>query len=74
MQAKYPVKVRAIRSKGMTNQFYVFIPAPDGCSHRPRRREGSSVKLNRQDHTTGQTVWSVGGRDYAIGEEKGEKK
>lgn len=37
MQAKYPVKVRAIRSKGQTDRIYVFIPlllaaaiGPDG--------------------------------------------
>ena len=28
MQAKYPVKVQAIRSKGRTNRYYVFIPLP----------------------------------------------
>lgn len=28
MQAKYPVKVQAIRSKGRTDRFYVFIPLP----------------------------------------------
>jgi len=28
MQAKYSVKVQAIRSKGRTNRFYVFIPLP----------------------------------------------
>jgi len=26
MQAHYPVKVQAIRSKGRTDRFYVFIP------------------------------------------------
>ena len=41
MQAKYPVKVRTIRSKGRT--------------HLPGSRQ-------------------VGGRDYATGEEKGEKE
>ena len=28
MQAKYPVKVQAIRSKGRTDRFYAFIPLP----------------------------------------------
>ena len=28
MQAKYPVKVQAIRSQGRTDRFYVFIPLP----------------------------------------------
>jgi hypothetical protein len=28
MQAQYPVKVQAIRSKGRTDRFYVFIPLP----------------------------------------------
>ncbi len=28
MQAHYPVKVQAIRSKGRTDRFYVFIPLP----------------------------------------------
>ena len=28
MQAIYPVKVQAIRSKGRTDRFYVFIPLP----------------------------------------------
>ena len=28
MQANYPVKVQAIRSKGRTDRFYVFIPLP----------------------------------------------
>ena len=28
MQAKYPVRVQAIRSKGRTDRFYVFIPLP----------------------------------------------
>lgn len=28
MQAKYPVKVQAIRSKGRTDRFYVFVPLP----------------------------------------------
>ena len=28
MQAKYPVKVQTIRSKGRTDRFYVFIPLP----------------------------------------------
>lgn len=28
MQAKYPVKVQAIRSKGRADRFYVFIPLP----------------------------------------------
>ena len=28
MQAKYPVNVQAIRSKGRTDRFYVFIPLP----------------------------------------------
>ena len=28
MQAKYPVKVQAIRSKGRTDRFDVFIPLP----------------------------------------------
>ena len=28
MQAQYAVKVQAIRSKGRTDRFYVFIPLP----------------------------------------------
>lgn len=28
MQAQYPVKVQAIRSKGRADRFYVFIPLP----------------------------------------------
>ena len=28
MQAKYPVKVQAIRSKGRTDRYYVFVPLP----------------------------------------------
>ena len=28
MQAHYPVRVQAIRSKGRTDRFYVFIPLP----------------------------------------------
>jgi hypothetical protein len=28
MQARYPVKVQAIRSTGRTDRFYVFIPLP----------------------------------------------
>lgn len=28
MQAKYSVKVQAIRSKGRTDRFYAFIPLP----------------------------------------------
>jgi hypothetical protein len=28
MQAQFPVKVQAIRSKGRTDRFYVFIPLP----------------------------------------------
>jgi len=28
MQAKYPVKVQAIRSQGRTDRFYAFIPLP----------------------------------------------
>ena len=28
MQAKYAVKVQAIRSQGRTDRFYVFIPLP----------------------------------------------
>jgi hypothetical protein len=28
MQAQYSVKVQAIRSKGRTDRFYVFIPLP----------------------------------------------
>ncbi len=28
MQARYPVKVQAIRSNGRTDRFYVFIPLP----------------------------------------------
>ncbi len=28
MQAKYPVKVQAIHSKGRMDRFYVFIPLP----------------------------------------------
>lgn len=28
MQAKYSVKVQAIRSKGRNDRFYVFIPLP----------------------------------------------
>lgn len=28
MQAKYSVKVQAIRSRGRTERFYVFIPLP----------------------------------------------
>lgn len=28
MQTQYPVKVQAIRSKGRTDRFYVFIPLP----------------------------------------------
>jgi len=28
MQAQYPVKVQAIRSKGRTDRFYVFVPLP----------------------------------------------
>ena len=28
MQAKYSVKVQAIRSRGRTDRFYVFIPLP----------------------------------------------
>jgi len=28
MQAQYPVKVQAIRSKGRTDRYYVFIPLP----------------------------------------------
>ena len=28
MQAQYPVKVQAIRSKGRTDRYYVFVPLP----------------------------------------------
>ena len=28
MQARYPVKVQAIRSEGRADRFYVFIPLP----------------------------------------------
>jgi hypothetical protein len=28
MQAQYPVKVQAIRSRGRTDRYYVFIPLP----------------------------------------------
>lgn len=28
MQAKYPVKVQAIRSQGRTDRYYVFVPLP----------------------------------------------
>ena len=28
MQSKYPIKVQAIRSKGRTDRFYVFVPLP----------------------------------------------
>ena len=28
MQAQYPIKVQAIRSKGRTDRFYVFVPLP----------------------------------------------
>lgn len=28
MQAKYPIKVQAIRSKGRTDRYYVFVPLP----------------------------------------------
>jgi hypothetical protein len=28
MEAKYPIKVQAIRSKGRTDRFYVFVPLP----------------------------------------------
>ncbi len=28
MKAKYPIKVQAIRSKGRTDRFYVFVPLP----------------------------------------------
>ncbi len=28
MQTNYPVKVQAIRSKGRTDRFYVFVPLP----------------------------------------------
>ena len=28
MQAQYPLKVQAIRSKGRTDRYYVFVPLP----------------------------------------------
>ena len=28
MQAQYPIKVQAIRSKGRTDRYYVFVPLP----------------------------------------------
>ena len=28
MQAEYPIKVQAIRSKGRTDRYYVFVPLP----------------------------------------------
>jgi len=34
----------------------------------------SPVELDRQAHTIGQTIWSVGGRDDTVEEEKGEKE
>ena len=60
--------------KGRTDQLYVFIPLPLAASIGLDGGEEASVALDRQEHTTGQTIWSVGGRDYAAEEEKGEKE
>ena len=64
--------MRAIRSKGRANQFYVFIPLPLAVAIGPDVGKEVSMELDRQVHTTGQTFWSVGVRNYAE-EEKGKK-
>lgn len=73
MQAKYPVKVRTIRSKGRTDRFYVFIPLPLAAAIGLDGGEEAQWSLTDKTHYRS-NVWSVGGRDYATGEEKGEKE
>ncbi len=57
MQAKYPVKVQAIRSKGRTDRFYVFIPRP----------LAAAIGLEAGE----EIQWSLSDRDTSITEMNG---
>jgi hypothetical protein len=50
MQAKYPVKVQAIRSKGRTDRFYVFIPLPLAAAIGLEAGEGFQWSLSDRDN------------------------
>ena len=62
---------RFIRKDGLI-YIYVFIPLPLAAAIGPDVGKEASMKLDRQVHTTGQTFWSMGVRNYAE-EEKGKK-
>lgn len=49
MQAKYPVKVQAIRSKGRTDRFYVFVPLPLAAAIDLEAGESVQWKLTDRD-------------------------
>jgi len=49
MQAQYPVKVQAIRSKGRTDRFYVFIPLPLAAAIGLERGERFQWSLSDRD-------------------------
>ena len=58
MQAQYPVKVQAIRSKGRTDRFYAFIPLPLAAAIGLEAGETVQCELlsRRELHLVRQTV------------------
>jgi hypothetical protein len=56
MQAKYPVKVQAIRSKGRTDRFYVFVPLPLAAAISLEAGESVQWKLTDRDTLSVQRV------------------
>ncbi len=62
MEAKYPIKVQAIRSKGRTDRFYVFVPLPLAAAI--GLEKGESVQWSLIDKDT-LAVKRVSARDKA---------
>jgi len=56
MQAKYPVKVQAIRSKGRTDRFYVFVPLPLAAAIDLEAGEEVQWKLTDRDTLSVQRI------------------
>jgi hypothetical protein len=74
MQAKYPVKVQAIRSKGRTDRFYVFIPLPLAAAIGLEAGEEFQWSLTDRDNLAVRRLAPPAARARRVGLKKSSRK
>ena len=72
MEAKYPIKVQAIHSKGRTDRFYVFVPLPLAAAIGLKKGETVQWSLTDKDSLAVKRVSARTNMDPA--EEKAPKR